>query len=288
MITPGRVGDEYTIRPFQTIEEYRQCVALQEDTWGRDFSERVSPAILKVSQILGGVAAGAYDAEGTLTGFVFGMTGLRDGEPVHWSDMLAVRPDARDSGLGTQLKAYQRERVLEQGIEKMFWTFDPLQSRNAYLNFKHLGILVREYVEDMYGATDSPLHRGIGTDRFVALWLLQSDRVRERLLGEADASVDPRAGSAISLDEIPVALDADVEARHPRPEEPVLSLGNDQVAVKVPTDIGGLMDHDMELALEWRAATRATFVHYLADGYEVREIVRDERTSTYIVARDPA
>ena len=66
---------EYTIRAFETIEEYHECVELQEDTWGRGFSERVSPAILKVSQILGGVSAGAYDADGTLIGFVFGRVG---------------------------------------------------------------------------------------------------------------------------------------------------------------------------------------------------------------------
>jgi len=38
----------------------------------------------------------------------------------------------------------------------MHWTFDPLQSRNAYLNFAKLGIIVREYAADMYGETDSP------------------------------------------------------------------------------------------------------------------------------------
>ena len=276
------MSDTCTIRPFETIEEYRDCVALQEDTWGRGFSERVSPAILKVSQILGGIAAGAYDVEGVLTGFVFGMTGLREGELVHWSDMLAVRPEARDSGLGTRLKAYQRDELLGRGVEKMFWTFDPLQSRNAYVNFNKLGIVVREYAEDMYGQTDSPLHRGIGTDRFVALWLLTSDRVRERLNSVAPAAM------ATVLDDLPVALEAEDAAAHPHPGSPVLSFGNDGVAVRIPSDIVSLMDHDMELARAWRAATRATFTHYLGAGYEVREFVRGDRVSTYVVARSPA
>lgn len=127
---------------------------------GLGFSERVPTAILKVSQILGGVAAGAYSEDGDLEGFVFGMTGIRDGQLVHWSDMLAVIEHARDAGLGTKLKAYQREQVLARGVEKMLWTFDPLQSRNAYLNFAKLGIVVQEYVENMYGETDSPLHQG--------------------------------------------------------------------------------------------------------------------------------
>ena len=130
----------WDIRPFRTIEEFRACERLQEETWGEGFSERVPTATLKVVQIIGGIAAGAYARDGSLAGFVFGMTGVRDGELVHWSDMLAVKPSLRDSGLGTQLKAYQRQVMMERGVTKMHWTFDPLQSRNAYLNFsKQIG-----------------------------------------------------------------------------------------------------------------------------------------------------
>ena len=108
---------DYILRPFASMDDYRACVELQEETWGDGFSERVSPAILKVSQILGGVAAGAFDADGRLDGFVFGMTGPRKGVVVHWSDMLAVRRHLRDSGLGRRLKAYQRQVLLERGVE---------------------------------------------------------------------------------------------------------------------------------------------------------------------------
>ena len=281
------MSSEYTIRPFETIEEYQSCVALQEDTWGHGFSERVSPAILKVSQILGGVAAGAYDAEGVLTGFVFGMTGLRDGELVHWSDMLAVRPRERDAGLGARLKAYQREQVLALGVEKMLWTFDPLQSRNAYLNFTKLGIVVREYAENVYGQTDSPLHRGIGTDRLVALWLLTSRRVQERLSGVVGAD-RALGGSPGGLDDIPLALGATLDGPYPRPGSPDLQLESDEVGVEIPADIVSLMDDDMELALRWRGATRAVLTHYLGLGYEVRGLVRGAGTSRYVVARRSA
>jgi len=273
------VSDGYTIRPFATIDEYRDCVALQEATWGVGFSERVAPAILKVSQILGGVSAGAYDVEGRLVGFIFGMTGLRDGALVHWSDMLAVIPEARDAGLGRRLKLYQREEVLGRGVEIMHWTFDPLQSRNAHLNFFKLGIVVREYQADMYGQTDSPLHRGIGTDRFIASWLLRSDRVRARLeTGQAEV--------VKGLDDVPFALGAELGGRHPRPATPDVALGNDRVRVAIPSDIGSIMDDDMQLALEWRIATRTVFRHYLRSGYEVRDFVRGVDTSQYVVVRE--
>jgi predicted GNAT superfamily acetyltransferase len=271
----------FSIRPFATIEEYRACVDLQEDTWGRGFSERVSPAILKVAQILGGVSAGAWDDEGRLVGFVFGMTGLRDGEVVHWSDMLAVRPELRDSGLGRRLKAYQRDDVLSRGVEKMFWTFDPLRSRNAHLNVTRLGAVVREYQKNMYGDTDSPLHQGIGTDRMIALWQLPSERVAERLA----ALSDPGSRPPVPFADGPSALSATTDEEHPRPGEPDTTLGNDTVHVAIPSDVGTLMSDDLGLAVAWREATRAVFDHYLSSGYEVREFRRGTPVSTYLLAR---
>jgi predicted GNAT superfamily acetyltransferase len=277
-------GDEYSIRPFQTIEEYEACSDLQEETWGRGFSERVPSAILKVSQMLGGVAAGAYAPDGRLMGFVFGMTGLRNGETVHWSDLLAVRPEARRRGLGMRLKAYQRDQVLPLGIEKMYWTFDPLRPLNAYLNFRKLGIVAREYIEDMYGATDSPLHRGIGTDRLVALWLLRSDRVKVRLGGAGSLQEDVGVG-----DDAGVALASVGDEELARPDVPDLSHTGESVLVAIPADVGAIMRADPELARAWRAATRSTFVHYLARGYEVRDFLRGSHVSRYVLAlRDDA
>ena len=273
----GQEASSHIIRPFETMQEFHDCVELQEQTWGRGFSERVPTAILKVSQILGGVAAGAYSEDGDLEGFVFGMTGIKDGEPVHWSDMLAVTEHARDSGLGTQLKVYQREQVLALSVEKMLWTFDPLQSRNAHLNFAKLGIVVREYVENMYGETDSPLHRGVGTDRLIALWELNSIRASGRLAG-SKPPVQPPEGASQVLSET---------GRHSLPEPGVPDLGSKEkeVLVAIPSDIVQVMDLDISLARRWREATREVLVHYMSKGYEVHEIFWGERTSDYLLVQ---
>src|SRR5262245_40818455 len=127
------------IRDLSSLQDYADCVALQDATWGEGFSERVPTAILRVSQLIGGVAAGALDDAGRMAGFVFGMTGMRDGELVHWSDMLAVRQELRSQGLGERLKQYQRDKVLAIGVKAMLWTFDPLQAGNAHFNINHLG-----------------------------------------------------------------------------------------------------------------------------------------------------
>lgn len=57
------------------------------------------------------------------------------------------------------------------------WTFDPLELKNAHFNLNRLGAICRRYVKDLYGVTTSPLHRGIPTDRLVAEWRLDSQRV---------------------------------------------------------------------------------------------------------------
>jgi len=268
------------IRPLSSLDDFRACVELQEEVWGEGFSERVPTAILKVAQRLGGVVAGAWDGSGELAGFVFGMTGLEEGRPVHWSDMLAVRPGLRNRGLGARLKAHQRSVLLERGIDVVYWTFDPLESKNAHLNFSKLGIVVREYQENMYGETDSPLHRGIGTDRFVALWLLDTPRVRARMAGEESPP------SLADLDAA-VALGVDRSGSAPAPGVPDTGLDAPRLRVAIPARIHRVKEVDPELARRWRTRTRAALIPYLDRGYEVRELVRNgnDDVSWYLLAR---
>ncbi len=270
----------WSIRPFRTHRDYQECIALQEETWGAGFSERVPAALMIVSQRLGGVAAGAYDGDGTLAGFVFGMSGIENGVPVHWSDMLAVRADYRGGGLGIRLKGYQRDAVLAKGIRRMYWTFDPLESRNAHINLGRLGIVVREYVEDMYGRTDSPLHQGIGTDRFVALWRLDARRVERRLAGE-------RSPPALEqLEGAPRVLDGGFRPPSKWPE-PELRERDDagRVLAAIPSNIQALKEEAPELAARWRHCTRTVFQSYLSRGYEVCELIGGARLSYYLLRR---
>ena len=265
------------IRPFETIEDFQACVEFQGDTWGGHFTERVPVAILKVSQRLDGVAAGAYSHTGQLLGFVFGMTGVQKGEVVHWSDMLAVRPELRNSGLGVKLKAYQRTTLLDRGINKMHWTFDPLESKNAYVNLIKLGATSQEYIRDIYGQTDSPLHSGIGTDRLVATWIMDSDRTLNRMQGKL-------TGSPQDLDDKPPSVfEVQTNANLVRPMQPNLDLTEPSLLVPIPTSIQRLKKESLELAIQWRIAVRNALTFYINNGYEVRELVRRSEYSEYLL-----
>src|ERR671931_677142 len=161
------VGD-VAIRTLATTGDFRACVTLQREIWGREFEDIVPASLLHVATHVGGVAIGAFDAE-RLVGFVFGLAGGGSGGRGHWAHMLGGAEGARDRGIGRRLKEQQRLVLARRGIAKMYWTFDPLQARNAHLNLTRLGVHVVDYVADMYGPMGSPLHHGLATDRLIVM-----------------------------------------------------------------------------------------------------------------------
>jgi predicted GNAT superfamily acetyltransferase len=273
----------FTLRPLTSPEDFNQAVTLQRNVWGDDFTDVVPPAILHIVGFVGGVAAGAFTAQGQLAGFVFGISGIRDGNLSHWSDTLAVRAEYRDRGIGERLKRYQRELLLPLGIERMHWTFDPLESRNAYLNFNRLGATANEYHRDFYGATtNSTLHEDIGTDRLIVLWELASPRVAALLDGTTKPT--PRD----DLDAVPLVNETSDDAFGPVSSEPDLALDAPRVRLAIPADIQGLKTRSPGLAREWRRVTRLAFENYFARGYVVRALVRRGAHSEYLLEHNGA
>jgi predicted GNAT superfamily acetyltransferase len=158
------------IRELRGVGEFHAVEEMQKEVWGCSDLE-VVPAVHFIPVCaVGGILLGAFDGQ-TLAGFVYGFPGFEGEERIIHSDMLAVRSTHRDRGLGRALKMAQRERALAMGIHKITWTFDPLQARNAHLNFAQLGVTADRYLRDFYGETTSPLHR-MGTDRLWVTWHL--------------------------------------------------------------------------------------------------------------------
>ncbi|UCC71529.1 MAG: GNAT family N-acetyltransferase [Gemmatimonadota bacterium] len=269
---------EITIRPLESLDDFRQCVALQRETWGEDFGECVPPSILQVCQKVGGVAAGAFDRDGRLLGFVFGLSGVREGRPAHWSDMLAVREEARGRGLGSRLKAYQRQVLLEHGIEVAYWTYDPLEAGNANININRLSAYPVEYVSNMYGEPTSTLHAGLTTDRLVVEWQLTDPRV------EAILSGAPSEVAAVGA-EAPI-INTEMVEGSPIPCEPELHEAP-EVRIEVPDDIQSIKRTSLETARSWRANVRRVFIHYMERGYRVSGFQRDREALRcfYVLAR---
>ena len=187
------------IRTIDSLDEVRRVEELQKEVWGMQDRDIVPLTEMVAVRDSGGQLIGAFDGE-ALVGFVYGFVAIEGGRTVHHSHLLAVKPSYRGADVGYRLKLAQRERVLAQGLTRMTWTFDPLQSVNAHFNFGKLGVVCDQYKIDFYGDQSSSfLHRN-GTDRLWVTWPLASSRVKERLREPAGVAARGARRPAVGRD----------------------------------------------------------------------------------------
>lgn len=259
----------HTLRRLESHADYKACERLQKQAWGfADGIDVIPLTNLITAQKWGGLVLGAFDDAGELHGFCYGFLGRHPvtGDLVHCSHMLAVDERARNAGLGARLKWAQRDAMREQGIDTIVWTFDPLESVNACLNFGKLGGLADTYWVNLYGETTSKLHAGTATDRLSLRWLIDSPRVHSRAAGASAALVAAlRAGDI----DAPWALRADGWG----PGEPDLDLDAGRFRCQIPVSVQQVKENQPGAAVAWRAASRAVFTTYFDRGYFARECV---------------
>ena len=260
------------IRDIDTLEEMRDVEELQRVVWGVTDLDVFPALALKPFIEIGAILIGAF-ANSQLIGFVFGVPGFLNDKKIIHSDMLAVLPAFRSQSLGYLLKLAQRERALKMGVETITWTFDPLQSRNAHLNFAKLGVIADRYEVNFYGETSSTLHQN-GTDRLWVTWKLNSERVKNRLNGPATiAQLDHGKLLTVSVDL--------------EPQQSDVGLESEVLAIEIPQELHAVSDKS--LLLRWREATRHSFQLALRSGYVVMDYVVDQvgepRVGRYLLQR---
>jgi len=222
---------EYVIRQCATLGEFEACLQMQRDVW--QFSDLdVTPLrSFVIARRGGGFTVGAFDASNKLLGFAHALAAFDEKlRPYYYSQMLAVEPQLQNSGIGVKLKLAQRDHAFKTGVPLFTWTFDPLQSRNAYLNIVKLGAVTRRYYVNYYGnKSTSAFHRGLDTDRLFVEWWVRSPHVADALAGKRRAD---------------------------RPE----------AVVEVPRDIEAIKGRDMDEARHWQLRVRDGFQKCLNEG----------------------
>lgn len=254
------------IRDIEHIAEMREVESLQKEVWGCDDRDIVPLTILAATREVGAILVGAFDGS-SLIGFAYSFVGREYERMVHHSHMLAVRATYRNFNLGYRLKLAQRDRALAQGINRMTWTFDPLQSLNAYFNLAKLGVVADAYKTNFYGeATSSFLHQiGIGTDRLWVTWLLDSVRVHERLQAKGQTrTANPNLATIACL----VQVGPNNMPQRTRASE---IAGQQDISIEIPADINALQRESPELAIRWREATRWAFSEAMSSGYLIED-----------------
>jgi predicted GNAT superfamily acetyltransferase len=259
-----------TIRDLETIPDIESMLRLEKEVWGLDDAD-VTPLTLTVAlKAAGSIVIGAFEGR-KLVGFALAFPSFERGKVGFHSHMLAVRPSYREYGLGYRLKLAQRERAMAMGITDMTWTFDPLRSLNAHLNFSKLGVISDSYRVDFYGPeTSSHLHTN-GTDRLWVTWGMADSRVQDRLnnRGKLAEVVD-----ALKHLEPLVRFNGDGKPAESNLAE---SLSRQRIAIEIPRDMDRIEHTNKELAREWRLATRQAFTAALHAGFVVKEFCRSIR-----------
>jgi predicted GNAT superfamily acetyltransferase len=258
------------IRDLETLADLERVPHLEKEVWGLDDADAIPLTLAAALQAAGSLWLGAFDAN-ELVGFALAFPSMEKGKAGFHSHMLAVRASHRGHNLGYKLKLAQRQRSLGLGIKEMTWTFDPLRSRNAHLNFHKLGAICDSYRADFYGPrTSSPLHRN-GTDRLWVTWHMSDSRVEERLKGKNSCA---EAMDALAHLEPLVRFDG---SGRPAEGDLAKALARQRIAIEIPGDIDSSETEDRDRAREWRLATRNAFTEAIKTGFVVKEFCRSIR-----------
>jgi predicted GNAT superfamily acetyltransferase len=249
-----------TLTPLVTVEDADRINGVIDRTWGGQHLDREVVRALAAS---GNVSWGATDGD-RLVAFVLGWAGVDEGGLHVHSHMLASVPDSRHRGVGTALKFAQRAQALEQGIELVRWTFDPLLARNAWLNVGKLGATIDRFQRDFYGSMQDTLNVGERSDRAFIAWGLRPEP-GPRTPPDADDMVRDDDGEPVT------AVPASAAARR----------------VAIPREYPELRAADPARADRWREAIAAAFETCIADGFAGTAFDR-ERSAYVFVAGGPA
>jgi predicted GNAT superfamily acetyltransferase len=273
------------IKILETPEDMTAVEELQRLVWPGSETDVVPAHVFITAVHNGGLVIGAY-AEDQLIGFVFGFPGLEstpDGpRPKHCSHMMGIRSEYRDSGVGYALKRAQWQMVRHQGLDHVTWTYDPLLSRNAYLNISKLGAVCNTYRRAEYGDMRDGLNAGLPSDRFQVDWWINTRRVEKRL------SKRPR--KPLKLDNFSKANLHPLYSLHShadgwsRPPEHFSPLEEKLALAEIPSDFNALKQADFSLARDWRFFTRELFETAFAAGYIATDFIYDQGRSFYVLS----
>ena len=247
-----------SVRKLETIEEFNEARLLEKQIWDADSAQL---HYLVAARNHGALILGAF-FEQELIGFIYSYPAFVDGEVHLYSHQLGIKREFRERGIGELLKLKQREVALQHGFKKCRWTFDPLQSRNAFLNFSKLRAFAVDYTENYYGELNDVFNNSLPSDRFTVEWDLEDndylrwDQKIEECLEEAVELVEWSEGE-IGL---PV-LDADNSFNAAQ------SLTEDAYFLYIPHYFQKIKLESPTLAEDWRMKTRAMIKTLLQQKY---------------------
>lgn len=219
----------------------------------------------------GGIIIGAFDND-KIIGFSYAFAGFKNGQIYLCSHMLGIDEGYRSKGIGGSLKNKQQEIAIQKGYREIRWTYDPLETRNAYLNLTKLKGICSVYKENAYGEMKDDLNKGLPSDRFEVHWHISSEHVT--------AVKAENYNNAVSLNKVNI--------RNGIPACAVLyneKLTAEVYSFTVPKDFQHVKAYNPELAVEWRLITRNIFQKLFSAGYTAVHLIPGKHTAQYIFVK---
>jgi predicted GNAT superfamily acetyltransferase len=258
------LGVTFSIKMLTSLPDIKLGCEFFASVWGGE-QEVVLVDIAIASGHAGGYFSGAFDAAGSLVGASYGFVAKHGSKSTLHSHVTA----SIKAGAGFELKQHQRKWAREQGFEAITWTFDPLVRRNCAFNFEKLGATAQEYLINFYGVMNDALNADDESDRLLAVWPVQADKVdyTTNMASEIAVAIAPNGSPVVSANYSDL-----VATRSP-------------LAVYLPEDIELLRQTDPTLAKTWRLAVRQALDASFATGASVRRMI-DNRAALLVEWND--
>lgn len=268
-----------TYRLLKTPSELEEAVTLQTIYWGNEADALVPLHMLLSLARYGGHIIGAYDGKqmvGLLMGFL-GYDSDRHTSPLTMDDLIfmskrmVVLPDYRGQQIGYNLKLKQRDLAIKMGVNCISWTFDPLLARNAHLNIRKLGGIIRHYIVNYFGESIS--NPTLSADRVVIEWRVLHPHVNARM---SEKSMSTSLETYLSDGAVVINPIQD-ENSLPYPAMVTTVRDHDgTLLLEIPKDFVSLQTSATEVANRWRSHVRESFKSILDLGYIVTDFVRED------------
>jgi predicted GNAT superfamily acetyltransferase len=251
----------FQIKQLTDLEDIKKIERIEEQVWN------MAPTPYHQTYTAvnnGGMILGAYKNQ-ELIGFLYGFPGFRNGKTYLCSHMLGILPQYQKSGLGKEMKEVQREVAIKLGYSLIVWTFDPLESVNAYLNVHKLKGITATYLENHYGNLNDSLNQGLPTDRFLVEWWIRSNHVVEDRQPISLKNTQVLLETKRNEVGIPIIVEEMTDRQ---------MHDSTQYAVPIPEYFQRIKKEMPEVAMEWRLKTRKVFQSLISNGFVAKDVIR--------------
>ncbi len=264
------------IRILESSTDMKLVQLLEKEVWGAN-PIPIHQTVTAVKN--GGLMLGAFCDE-ELVGFSYSFAGFKQEQSYLCSHMLGIHPNFQVKGIGAMLKEEQKRAAVKLGYKLITWTFDPLESRNAYLNLSKLRAICSTYVENCYGDMEDGLNTGLPSDRFQVEWWINSEHVINKAKSPNYTDSSSHCDWIITEQGLPklVSIEKFI-SEVADSESPIL--------VPVPASFQEVKRKDPQLAIDWRMKSREIFRILFESGYAAISLkkIEDSPVHYYVLLK---